>query len=69
MLFPEDAELDDEARREFREEWLEIAEDEQIAEGDISVSETVSGKDPLPDLDDEGMDDALDEIIAEEDLE
>lgn len=55
MVFPADWEGDDqEARDAVRdewEEWFEVAEDEQIAEGDISVSETVDGKDPIPEID------------------
>lgn len=50
------------------EEWLEVAEDEQIAEGDISVSETVDGHDPTPDLDDE-YDTILNPTMHEEDLD
>ncbi|MFN8528290.1 MAG: hypothetical protein U0670_06740 [Anaerolineae bacterium] len=53
--FPEDLNEDPEARREARREFLDIEEDEQIAEGDISVSETVSGHDPLPEVDDRDL--------------
>lgn len=56
MVLPADWEGDDEeardAVRDEWEEWFEVAEDEQIAEGDISVSETVDGKDPIPEIDD-----------------
>jgi hypothetical protein len=51
MVFPINE--DPEERRAAREEWFEIAEEEQIAEGDISTSETVDGHDPMPDLDDD----------------
>ncbi len=55
MVFPEDLEDDREdrrARREDRKDWFDEEEREQIAEGDVSVSETASGRDPTPDLDD-----------------
>lgn len=64
MVFPEDFDYERQQAREQRAEWLDISEEEQIAEGDISVSETVSGHDPRPEvfdkdfaeeLDDEGM--------------
>ncbi|MBC8172056.1 MAG: hypothetical protein H7X77_10300 [Anaerolineae bacterium] len=70
MSFPEDLAADPQARREFREEWFEILEDEQIAEGDITVSETSDGKDPTPDLDDEDeASELMDELMHEEDLD
>lgn len=52
-------------RREAREEFVDIAEEEQIAEGDISVSETETGEDPTPDLDDIEIED---EVWGEDDL-
>lgn len=56
MVVPDDWEEDDEERRDAVrdewEEWFEVAEDEQIAEGDITVSETSDGKDPIPEIDD-----------------
>ena len=53
---------------EEREYWLEVAQDEQIAEGDITVSETADGHDPTPDLDDE-FDTAFSPAMREEDIE
>lgn len=52
MMFPEDMGEDRAARREARQDWIEEEEREQIAEGDVTVSETVDGHDPTPDLDD-----------------
>ncbi len=77
MVFSEDFDPDGrqarKERREGREEFLQIAEDKEIAEGDISVSETVSGHDPQPDAFDEDFDDELDEegmhIMDEEEFE
>lgn len=54
--------------RDEWEEWFEVAEDEQIAEGNITVSDTVDGHDPTPDLDDEDVLDEFDRLIDEEDL-
>ncbi|MBK8021415.1 MAG: hypothetical protein IPK19_08270 [Chloroflexi bacterium] len=51
--FPEEIEGPPEGEESPREEWLEVVEDEEIAEGDITVSETVDGHDPTPDLDDD----------------
>lgn len=71
MVIPRDIDnphADREDDLDVPEEWLEVAEDEQIAEGDISVSETVDGHDPTPDLDDE-YDIALNPTMHEEDLE
>ncbi len=58
---------DPEAERDYREEWIEIAEEVQIAEGDISVSETVDGHDPTPDLDDADRFEEVEMSIADED--
>lgn len=66
MVFPEDFEYDEDAAEEHWDEMVDIAEDEQIDEGDITVSETRTGHDPMPsdddiaesfeeELDDEGM--------------
>ncbi|MCC6802329.1 MAG: hypothetical protein IT319_05560 [Anaerolineae bacterium] len=71
MVIPRDIDnprADREDDLDVPEEWLEVAEDEQIAEGDISVSETVDGHDPTPDLDDE-YDTALNPTMHEDDLE
>ncbi len=72
MVFPNylDDDVDDvEAEREEREEWLEAVEDEYIAQGDVTVSETEDGHDPTPDLDDEDeFDTAFNEAMHEEDL-
>lgn len=64
----DELDADREDRLEERDEWFEVVEDEQIAEGDISVSETVSGHDPTPDLDDEDAFEDFDRTIDEEDL-
>jgi hypothetical protein len=64
----DELEADREDRLEERDEWFEVVEDEQIAEGDISVSETVSGHDPTPELDDEDAFEDFDRTIDEEDL-
>lgn len=62
--------LDDEDSRErdeHREEWLDMVERKEIAEGDISVSETQTGHDPQPDLDDNDADiDDLGNLIDED---
>ncbi|MDX2161925.1 MAG: hypothetical protein SF162_11420 [bacterium] len=55
--FPEDLGEDRAARREERERWIQVAEEEQISEGDISVSETTDGREPLPTLDGRALDD------------
>ena len=52
MVLPDDLNDSRRARREAREDWLDEEEREQIAEGDVSVSETETGHDPTPDLDD-----------------
>ncbi len=60
MVFPEDLEEDHEdrrARREDRKDWLDEEEREQIAEGDISVSDTASGREPTLDSDEFDEDD------------
>ncbi len=73
MLNPHDFDNPKEDRREDledREDWLEQVEDEYIAQGDISVSETVDGHDPTPSLDDEDeLEDEFDEGMHEEDLD
>ena len=73
MVFPEDFDYDRRQAREQRREFIDISEDEQIAEGDITVSETVTGQDPKPDVFDEDFDDELDEegmhIMDEDELE
>lgn len=66
--FPEELGESRKARDEARKDWLEEVEDEYIAQGDISVSETVDGHDPLPDLEDEDeFDDELHENMHVED--
>ena len=72
MVFPDD--FDDDPEEEFeedledREEWLEEVEDEYIAQGDISVSETIDGHNP--DLDDEdAFENEFDEAMHEEDID
>jgi hypothetical protein len=66
--FPEELGESRRAREQARKEWLDEVEDEYIAQGDISVSETVDGRDPLPDLEDEDeFDDELHENMHEED--
>jgi hypothetical protein len=73
MVFPEDFDYERRQAREQRDEFVEIVEEEQIAEGDISVSETVSGHDPTPEIDDDDfMDELADEgmhIMDEEEFE
>ncbi len=73
MVFPEDFGYDKKEAREQREEFLEIEEEELMAEGDISVSETVSGHDAKPDAFDQDFEDELDEegmhIMDEEEFE
>lgn len=63
--FLDDLEIDPEERRAARREFIELAEEEQIAEGDISVSETVSGHDPTPDIDDRQT---AGEVLGEDEL-
>ncbi|MEP7291391.1 MAG: hypothetical protein ABI835_06385 [Chloroflexota bacterium] len=78
MVLPGDWDEDSEEARaedredalDEREEWLEIAEEEFIAEGDISVSETVDGHDPTPELDDQDVsDEELNATMHEEELD
>lgn len=57
--------LTPEEHAKARDEFVDMAEDEQIAEGDITVSDTVDGKNPLPDLDDSEL---RDEILGEDNL-
>jgi hypothetical protein len=65
--FPEELGEDPKARDEARRDWLEEVEDEYIAQGDISVSETLGGHNAAPDLDDEDeFDDELHENMHEE---
>jgi len=70
-MFPEDFTEDKKAREEYMEEYYKIAEEKELAEGDITVSETVDGRDPLPDLDDsEMLDDSTEDeltIVDEDD--
>ena len=55
---------------EDREDWLEEVENEYVAQGDISVSETEDGHDPSPDLDDEDdFENEFDEAMHEEDID
>lgn len=61
MNYFNDMRDDPEERRDAREEFIEMAEEEQIAEGDITVSETVSGDDPTPDVDDGDIRDQLED--------
>ncbi len=65
---PDENEQRRDPTRDERDKWLDVAEDEQIAEGNISVSDTVDGSNPTPDLDDEGAFEEFDRIIDEEDL-
>lgn len=73
MVFPEDFDYERRQAREQRKEFIDISEDKEIAEGDISVSETVTGHDPRPDVFDEDFDDELDEegmhVLDEAELE
>lgn len=64
--FPEDLNEDPQERLAARAEYLDIAQDEQIAEGDISTSETETGQIALPELDDREIED---ELLGEDDLE
>ena len=70
MLTPNDFDDPDEDRQEDdedRADWLAEVEDEYIAQGDISVSETEDGHDPSPDLDEEDdFDNEFDEAMHEE---
>ncbi|MDX2139346.1 MAG: hypothetical protein SF123_14775 [Chloroflexota bacterium] len=71
--FSQDLGEDPQTRLAARDEFLDIAQDEQIAEGDISVSETESGHHPLPELDDRETDDIFGEdsmtVLDEDDPE
>jgi hypothetical protein len=58
---------DPEAVEDYHDEWIGIAEEIQIAEGDITVSETVDGNDPTPDLDDVDRFEEIEMSIADED--
>lgn len=64
--FPQDLGEDPQARLAARDEFLDIVQDVQIAEGDISVSETENGNHPLPELDDEEADEL---VLGEGNLE
>ena len=64
MIFPENLDEDPEARREFREEWFEREEAEEIAEDEVSISDTGDGRSPIVDdelEDEEELEDELDE--------
>ena len=76
MVFPddfddnsqEDRDEDEEEREEYREAWFEIGEDEEVAEDDISASDTRDGGDSLPDpFDEDVLGDGIDEMMHEED--
>lgn len=76
MVFPDDLddnpedELDEnpKEREEYREAWFEIAEDEEVAEDEISASDTREGGGSTPDLFDEDvLGDGIDEMMHEED--
>ena len=73
MVFPEDFDYERRQAREQRKEWLDISEEEQIAEGDISVSETVTGHNPRPEVFDDDFEDELDDegmhVLDEAELE
>jgi hypothetical protein len=74
MVFPDDFDGDPSEDREEdledRADWLDEVEDEYIAQGDVTVSETVDGHDPTPDLDDEDIfENTFDEAMHEEDLD
>ncbi len=73
MVFPEDFDYERRQAREQRDEFIDISEEEQIAEGDITVSETVTGHDPRPEISDEDFEDELDDegmhILDEAELE
>lgn len=68
MVFADD--LDDmekserAASRALRKEMLDLAELREVAEGDITISET-TGFDALPELDDEETED---DVLGEDDL-
>ena len=70
MVFPDDLGEDPKERDEFREAWFEIAEDEEVDEDEISVSDTRDGSDPTPGMDDgDVFGDGIDEMMHEEDSE
>lgn len=51
-------------------EWLTMSEEKEIAEGDVSVSETIDGHQPLPHLAEDDEDEtALTVPMSEDDLE
>ncbi len=51
------------------DEWLRMSEEKEIAEGDVSVSETADGHDPLPALDDDEEETAPNDAPPDEDLD
>jgi hypothetical protein len=70
MVFPDELDEDPKERDEFREAWFEITEAQELAEDDVSVSDTGDGKETMPDLnDDEEEETALNEMMHEEDSE
>lgn len=76
MVFPEDFDYERRQAREQREEWLDISENIEREEGDISVADTVSGRERLPGIlgdEDEDIEDVLDEegmhVLDEAELE
>lgn len=73
MVFPADWDNENEetrdAVRDEWEEWFEVVEDEQTAEGDISVSETVDGKEPIPEIDDAERYEEFMQTISEDELD
>ena len=55
-------------RDEYREAWFEIAEDEEVAEDEISASDTRKGGGSMPDpFDEDVLGDGIDEMMHEED--
>jgi hypothetical protein len=65
MAYSDDLDLTPEEHANARDEFVDMEQDEQIAEGDITVSETVDGERPLPDIDDRETED---ELLGEVDL-
>ncbi len=70
MVFPDELGEDPKERDEFREEWFEIAEDEEVAEDEISASDTRQGGGPDSDMEDgDVFGDGIDGMMHEDDEE
>lgn len=76
MVFPEDFDYERRQAREHRKEFIELSEDIEREEGDISTADTVNGRERLPGIlgdEDEDIEETLGEqgmhIMDEDEFE